>query len=426
MFANSNFELISDLISNVDWIQCFSNKNVQEMFDELIFYTEVACYHFTPIKKTFSSLKIRPAWVNARLKFLIRSKQNLRYKNCSCKWKDPVLKTKYKMICKNVADEIKKVRQNFEFNLVKRAIMNPKLLYSYMNNQQAVKDTIKDLPETLKNLTKLYADDTKILNEMLSSASTLSLQSDLDLAFKWTQDQLVKFNISKCMVMYFGRNNKKSSLYINDQKLNITESESYLGIIFSSNLKWKNHVVKCVGKVNQMLGRYRKCFVCLDIRLLRILYVSFVQPLLEFAVQVWSPIRKREIELLERDQHRATQLIPSLKISNYEYRLKALDLTTLTQRRQRGDMIQLFKFFNVFNDLETIKKISIQQTQTRGHSLKYVKEITKQACRENFLFNRSANLWNSLQSELVKAQSVNSFKAGLDCWMSSNQASQLS
>ena len=145
MFANSNFELISDLISNVDWIQCFSNKNVQEMFNELIFYTEVACNHFTPIKKTFNSLKIRPAWVNARLKFLIRSKQNLRYKNCSCKWKDPVLKSKYKMICKNVAEEIKKVRQNFEVNLVKRAIKNPKLLYSYMNNQQAVKDTIKAL-----------------------------------------------------------------------------------------------------------------------------------------------------------------------------------------------------------------------------------------------------------------------------------------
>ena len=175
-----------------------------------------------------------------------------------------------------------------------------------------------------------------------------------------------------------------------------------------------------------MLGRIRKCIVCLDIRLLRILYVSFVRPLLEFAVQVWSPIRKGEIELLERVQHRATRLIPSLKIINNEYRLKALDLTTLTKRRQRGDMIQLFKFFNGFNDLETIKKISIQQTQTRGPSFKYVKEITKQACRENFLFNRSANLWNSLPSELVKTQSVNSFKAGLDCWMSSNQANRLS
>ena len=148
------------------------------------------------------------------------------------------------------------------------SVIGPLLFVLFTNN----------LPETLKNLTKLYADDTKILNEMLSSASTLSLQSDLDLAFKWTQDWLVKFNISKCMVMHFGRNNKKSPLYINEKKLNITESESDLGVIFSSNLKWKNHVIKCVGKANQMLGQIRKCFICLDIRLLRILYVSFVRP----------------------------------------------------------------------------------------------------------------------------------------------------
>ncbi|XP_065678154.1 uncharacterized protein LOC136093146 [Hydra vulgaris] len=105
MFAKSKFDKISDLISN-DWIRCFSNKNVQEMFDELIYYTEVACNHFTPTKMTINSLKIRPAWVNASLKFLIRSKQNLRYKNCSCKWKDPVLKFEYKMQ-RAVRDSIK-------------------------------------------------------------------------------------------------------------------------------------------------------------------------------------------------------------------------------------------------------------------------------------------------------------------------------
>ncbi|XP_065664755.1 uncharacterized protein LOC136086386 [Hydra vulgaris] len=170
MFANSNFELISDLVSNVDWIKCFSNKNVQEMLDELIFYTEVACKLFTPIKKTFNSLKIRQAWVNARLKFLIRSKQILRYKNCSCKWNDPVLKSKNKVICKNLADDIKKVRQNFESNLVKKAIKNPKLLYSYMNNQQAVKDTLKALKGENGITTQYSKDIVDILNKNFQAA----------------------------------------------------------------------------------------------------------------------------------------------------------------------------------------------------------------------------------------------------------------
>ena len=281
---------------------------------------------------------------------------------------------------------------------------------------------INDLPEILMNISKLYADDTKIMNE----ESTLSLQSDLDLAFKWTQDWLVKFNIAKCMVMHYGHNNKKSPLFIDGQQLNTTESERDLGVIFSNNLKWRNQIITCVGKANQILGMIRKCFVHMDVKLLRSLYVTFVRPLLEFAIPVWSPIQKGDIDLLESVQHRATRLIPSLKKISYENRLKALDLTTLSERRQRGDMIQLYKIFNGIDKLETSKTIAVQLNQTRGHRFKYQKEITKQVHRENFFFNRSANLWNSLPSEVVNAETVNSFKAGLDCWMSSHQANRLS
>ncbi|ESO10243.1 hypothetical protein HELRODRAFT_168133 [Helobdella robusta] len=50
-------------------------------------------------------------------------------------------------------------------------------------------------------------------------------------------------------------------------------------------------------------------------------------------------------------------------------------------------------------------------TRTRGHSMKYYKEITRHRNRENYLFNRTANIWNSLPNELVDAQTLNSFKA---------------
>ena len=90
--------------------------------------------------------------------------------------------------------------------------------------------------------------------------------------------------------------------------------------------------------------------------------------------------------LLESVQHRATRIIPSLKKISYENRLKALDLTTLSERRQRGDMIQLYKIFNGIDKLETSKTIAVQQNQTRGHRFKYQKEITKKVHRENFFF----------------------------------------
>ncbi len=58
-------------------------------------------------------------------------------------------------------------------------------------------------------------------------------------------------------------------------------------------------------------------------------------------------------------------------------------------------MIQLYKIYNGIDKLETSKTIAAQLIK---------REDTKQAHRENFFFNRSANLWNSLPSEVVNAK----------------------
>jgi len=63
-------------------------------------------------------------------------------------------------------------------------------------------------------MTKLYADDTKILSTVNSD-----LQNDLDRAFKWTEDCLLRFNINKCVVMHYGSSNTKRPLFINGIKL---------------------------------------------------------------------------------------------------------------------------------------------------------------------------------------------------------------
>ena len=73
-------------------------------------------------------------------------------------------------------------------------------------------------------------------------------------------------------------------------------------------------------------------------RLVRLLYVSLVRPHLEFAVPVWNPYMKKDIEKLENIQHRATRLAPNLRKKGYEFRL-----TTLEIRRKRGDLIQFYK-----------------------------------------------------------------------------------
>ena len=78
---------------------------------------------------------------------------------------------------------------------------------------------INVLPEILRNTTELYADDSKIMLNITSYKTGLSLQSDLDTVFKWTEDWLLKFNIDKLLVMYYGFNKKDFPLFINVQEL---------------------------------------------------------------------------------------------------------------------------------------------------------------------------------------------------------------
>jgi len=86
---------------------------------------------------------------------------------------------------------------------------------------------------------------------------------------------------------------------------------------------------------NKVSNMDKECFT--------ILYKSFVRPHMEFAIQVWSPYLKRNIECLERVQCRATKLVKEFRKMSYEDRLCKLKLTSLADRRLRGISLRLIK-----------------------------------------------------------------------------------
>ena len=59
---------------------------------------------------------------------------------------------------------------------------------------------------------------------------------------------------------------------------------------------------------------------------------------------------KKDIDMLERVQRRATKMIPKLRNISYEMRLKECGLKTLETRRLR-DQIELFKILNGYENI---------------------------------------------------------------------------
>ena len=122
--------------------------------------------------------------------------------------------------------------------------------------------------------------------------------------------------------------------------------------MISKDLKWVDQTVKVTNAAKAIIAQLRNSFTYFDAELVRLLYVSLIRPHLEYAVPVWNPYLRKDIEKIENVQHRATRLVPSIKKRSYEHRLKVLKLTTLETRRKRGDLIQ---FYKILNKLDHVK-----------------------------------------------------------------------
>ena len=73
-FSKGDFNKISSIISNVDWVNSFEKLNVQEMYDELMFHITIASNEFIPLVNTSEIKHQASPWINTDLKSLIRSK----------------------------------------------------------------------------------------------------------------------------------------------------------------------------------------------------------------------------------------------------------------------------------------------------------------------------------------------------------------
>ena len=87
---------------------------------------------------------------------------------------------------------------------------------------------------------------------------------------------------------------------------------------------------------------------------------------------------------------------------SYEKRLKAAGLIALDKRRERGDLIQVFKLIKGFDKVDYKHFFQLSKDQrTRGHKLRLVKVRSRLEIRRNFFSQRVVNSWNELPDIMI-------------------------
>lgn len=204
----------------------------------------------------------------------------------------------------------------------------------------------------------IFADDLKIFKKIRSCDDTKILQDNFSKFYDWASRNGLQLNLCKCNVISFHRS-KTPILYdysFNGRLLGRVEVIKDLGVYFDSALTFKHHYNFISASSLKMLGflcRIVKEFTCLKV--IKLLYITLVRSRLEYCSVVWSPFYKSDISQIERIQHKFLRYIAyKKKIStddiDYTQLMDTLNIKSLASRRDRNDLIILYKIINNYID----------------------------------------------------------------------------
>ena len=277
---------------------------------------------------------------------------------------------------------------------------------------------INDITQVIRHsYIKIFADDSKLVKAIKSMSDRELLETDLTSVVKWAADNKMELNKLKFQLLQHGNKNELKVSYNIDEITKVDKNTEVkdLGVTMSEDLSYEKHVTNITNDAKRQAGWILRLIRSREAEIMLMLYKTYIRCKLEYASPLWSPATVKLISQLEAIQRSVTSKIAGMEGLDYWDRLRSLDLLSLQRRRERYQIIHMWKIYKgiIPNNL------NLAFYETSRHGVKCRRPRYNQRSRyistvkfNSFVSNGPA-LFNIVPTKIKEAKTVNSFKAKL-------------
>lgn len=267
----------------------------------------------------------------------------------------------------------------------------------------------------------MYADDLKIFLAVRSLNDIMLLQEDIDRLGKWSINNGLTINQSKCLHVTFHkcRNVILSQFKIFDHILESVLEVHDLGVVFDAKFTFTPHLDYIIPKAySSMYFIRRNTAQFTDPYVKKIIYSSFTRSKLEYASFIWSPTASIHINRIEKVQRSFTKFaLNSINFSglfpSYNSRCLLISLKSLKSRREISSLMFLQSVLT--NSVDCAELLSFIQFNAPSRLLRFYFPFHIGIHTSNYALNepflRAMMLYNSLYNFLDLTIPLNRFKS---------------